>query len=84
MSNTFALANFLQISRNNSFVGSKGKILNRLTSLAWEASVRNWFAERDSKLSSEKSPQATHLELWYVNSYGSVKPVEICHLPEFY
>lgn len=34
MSDTLALAKFLETSRNKSFVGSKGQMLDRLTSLA--------------------------------------------------
>lgn len=79
MSDTLALAKFLEISRNDSFVGSKGKMLCRFTSLALETDVRNWLAERHSQLSSGNSPQATHLVLWCVGQLwnGTVKPVEI-------
>lgn len=70
MSDVLARAKFLGISRNKPFVGSKGQMLDRLTSLAQEASVGSWLGERCSQLFSENSPQATHLELQCVDSSG--------------
>lgn len=51
-------------------MGSKGQMLDRLTSLAQEASVGSWLGEKCSQLFSENSPQATHLELQCVDSSG--------------